>query len=113
MTQKTLGELSHEYWQHCENCNECKEETDYAYRYIIALESALTPNWTKLPELPKDEEFVTQYWITKTNGEVSLVYWNPIDKTFQWTIMGATKLGSSNILAWAKLIRPEPFKGDV
>lgn len=68
-------------------------------------QAALKPKWVKLPELPKEE---MDYYITDNSGGVYTL-------TFDGTQFYSSGIiwGMEEILAWAPIVLPEPFREDI
>jgi hypothetical protein len=100
MTQKTVEELYKEYIKKFLTSEGRYPEPDEVF--LAGYNSAQTPNWTKLPELPKEK--YGHYLITR------LYKGDPERKYVTITEWKKGKFAKDNIVAWKPL--PEPFKGD-
>ncbi|WP_288985369.1 hypothetical protein [uncultured Flavobacterium sp.] len=90
MTQKTV---EHNTYIQCPNCQSA---------WTARVEA--TPNWTKLPELPKING---DYYITLARGGVEVDWFDVDSGTWKF----CEEVGE-DVIAWAKLTKPEPFKGE-
>lgn len=79
--------------------------------FIKGYNSAQTPNWTKLPELPEKDE---DYWVQSDINPIPQIAWFDLEtKSFYWDNKLIGRINILDVLAWAEITKPEPFKGDV
>lgn len=106
MTQKTAEEI----FQACINDllpMQLREDEIEELRawFIVGYQAAPTPNWRKLPELPKK---CGEYWVTDIDGEVYTLNFSGerfYSESCAWKV--------EELKAWAEIQKPEPFKEEV